>query len=81
VALPYQQSFEDLSDIRLSAEAPSAATLAALRQYAEVRRDASRALVEGLRAHDIGRVRDALEQARKPPPQAPAPAVPGKAPR
>ena len=81
VALPYQQSFEDLSDLRLSAEAPSAATLAALRQYAEVRRDASRALVEGLRAHDIGRVRDALEQARKAPPPAPGPAAPGKTPR
>ncbi len=74
VAQPYQQSFEDLSDLRISPEAPSAATLANLRRYAEARRDASRALVEGLRAHDMERVRDALEQASRPPPvTAPSP--------
>jgi rhomboid protease GluP len=73
VALPYQESFEDLSEIRLSPEAPSAAALQNLRRYAETRRDASRALVEGLRAHDMERVRDALEQASRPPEPAPAP--------
>ncbi len=65
VAEPYQQSFEDLSELRLSGSAPSAPTLNALRQYAEARRDASRALVEGLRAHDTDAVRDALEAARR----------------
>jgi rhomboid protease GluP len=79
VAQPYQQSFEELSDVRLSPAAPSAGTLAALRQYAEVRRDASRALVDGLRAHDLGRVREALEQATRVPPPGTAPQ--GSAPR
>jgi rhomboid protease GluP len=73
VALPYQESFEDLSEIRLSPEAPSAAALENLRRYAETRRDASRALVEGLRAHDMERVRDALEQVSRPAEPAPAP--------
>lgn len=73
VALPYEESFEDLSEIRLSPEAPSAAALENLRRYAETRRDASRALVEGLRAHDMERVRDALEQVSRPAETAPAP--------
>ncbi|PZU51988.1 MAG: rhomboid family intramembrane serine protease [Thauera sp.] len=79
VAQPYQQSFEDLSELHLSPAAPSAATLRELRQYAEARRDASRALVEGLRAHDMDAVRDALEAAsrageRPPAKSRPAPA-------
>lgn len=78
VALPYQQSFEELSDLQLSPEAPSAAALANLRRYAETRRDASRALVEGLRAHDMERVREALEQASRPPPPVAAPDTPGR---
>jgi rhomboid protease GluP len=78
VAQPYQQSFEELSDLQLSPEAPSAAALANLRRYAETRRDASRALVEGLRAHDMERVREALEQASRPPPPVAAPEPPGR---
>lgn len=73
VALPYQESFEDLSDIRLSPKAPSAPALENLRRYAETRRDASRALVEGLRAHNMDRVREALEQVSREPEPAPAP--------
>ena len=65
----YQQSFDELTDLRLSPEAPSAPTLESLRRYAERRLDASRALVDGLRAHDIERVREALEQASQPPPR------------
>jgi rhomboid protease GluP len=68
VADAYQQSFDELSVIQLSPEAPSAHTLESLRRYAETRLDASRALVDGLRAHDVTRVREALEQARRPPP-------------
>ncbi len=69
VADAYQQSFDELTDLRLSPEAPSAPTLESLRRYAERRLDASRALVDGLRAHDIERVREALEQASQPPPR------------
>lgn len=70
VASEYEESFEQLSRLHLSPEAPSAPTLEAVRQYAELRRDASRALVEGLRANDPARIREALELARRAPQQA-----------
>ncbi len=63
VSSPYAQSFEQLSKLHLSAAAPSAAALEQLRDYAELRRDASRELVEGLRAKDPDRIRKALERA------------------
>lgn len=63
VAKRYEESFEELSALRLNQAAPSAATLDALRRYAEQRRDASRELAEGLRTRDVERVRRALEQA------------------
>jgi rhomboid protease GluP len=63
VSSPYAQSFEQLSRLHLSPAAPSAATLESLRAYAELRRDASRALVEGLRAKDMDQVRGALQMA------------------
>lgn len=64
VSIPYEASFEHLTRLHLDPDAPSAPVLAALREYAEVRRDAARALVEALRAHDPDKVRAALEQAR-----------------
>lgn len=67
VASEYAQSFEQLTRLRLSPEAPSALTLETLRHYAELRRDASRALVEGLRANDLERIREALDLARQAP--------------
>jgi rhomboid protease GluP len=67
VSSPYAQSFEQLTRLRLSPAAPSAATLELLRGYAELRRDASRALVEGLRAHDPARIQQALELATQAP--------------
>ncbi|MDP2788287.1 MAG: rhomboid family intramembrane serine protease [Pseudomonadota bacterium] len=66
VSSPYAQSFEQLAKLHLSAAAPSAAALEKLRTYAEVRRDASRALVQGLRAKDPERIREALELAKTP---------------
>ena len=84
IAAPYQQGFDDLSELQLSPSAPSAPTLSALRQYAEARRDASRALVDGLRAHDMAAVRDALEAASRagsPAPQSPSPHTPAARPR
>ncbi len=67
VSSPYAVSFEQLARVRLGAAAPSAAALDSLRRYAELRRDASRALVEGLRAKDHQRIRAALELATQAP--------------
>jgi rhomboid protease GluP len=61
----YEASFEELSALKLSGAAPSAAAVDALRHYAEQRRDASRALSEGLRARDPEQIRKALEQASR----------------
>src|SRR5690242_10311791 len=65
VSHPYEESFEHLSHIPPNPAMPSAATLETLRHYAELRRDASRALAEGLRAHKPEQIRDALEMARQ----------------
>jgi len=65
VSHPYEESFEHLSHIPPNPAMPSAATLETLRHYAEHRRDASRALAEGLRAHKPEQIRDALEMARQ----------------
>lgn len=65
VAGPYEESFEQLSHIPPNPAMPSATTLETLRHYAERRRDASRALAEGLRAHKPEQIRDALEMARQ----------------
>ena len=74
VSSPYAQSFEQLSKLHLDSAAPSAAALQAMRDYAEVRRDASRALVEGLRAKDPQQIRQALQRAAQPPRQSSEPA-------
>lgn len=60
----YEESFEQLSRLPANPAMPSSATVDALRRYAEQRRDASRALAEGLRAHDPQQIRDALDKAR-----------------
>lgn len=65
VADRYQESFEELSALKLDAAAPSAATLSALRRYAEQRRDASRALAQGLRTRNAEQVRNALQEATR----------------
>jgi rhomboid protease GluP len=65
VSHPYEESFEHLSHIPPNPAMPSAAALETLRHYAELRRDASRALVEGLRAHKPEQIREALEMARE----------------
>ncbi|OYY95111.1 MAG: rhomboid family intramembrane serine protease [Hydrogenophilales bacterium 28-61-23] len=70
ISSSYEQSFEDLAKLHLSTAAPSAAALASVRNYAELRRDASRALVEGLRAKDMAKIREALELAARAPKQA-----------
>jgi rhomboid protease GluP len=61
----YEQSFEQLSNLHISPDAPSAATLERLRRYAETRRDATQALAESIREKDPKRVRDALDAVRR----------------
>ena len=67
VTTPYQQSFEQLSELHLDAAAPSAPALEALRAYAARRTDASQAMAEGLRDRDAEKFRKALESARQAP--------------
>jgi rhomboid protease GluP len=64
VADRYEHSFEELSALPRDANLPSASAAERLTRYAEQRRDASRAMVEGLRAKDQAKIRKALEQAR-----------------
>lgn len=61
----YEESFEVLSELPPDPALPSAAAVEILRQYAERRRDASRALAEGLRANEPEQIRDALEMAKQ----------------
>jgi rhomboid protease GluP len=66
VGNPYEESFEQLSELPPDPALPSAATVEMLRDYAGRRRDASRALAEGLRTHNPAQIRHALEMARQP---------------
>lgn len=61
VADRYEESFGQLSQVPLSPALPSAATIELLRRYAELRRDASRSLAEGLRTSDEKKIHDAFE--------------------
>jgi rhomboid protease GluP len=61
----YEESFEQLSHLPPDPALPSAATVEMLRHYAERRRDASRALAEGLRASEPALIRDALEMEKR----------------
>jgi rhomboid protease GluP len=68
----YEESFEQLSQLPINPALPSAAIAEKLRHYAEHRLDASRTLVEGLRAHNPEQIREALEMAREAPNSNPA---------
>jgi rhomboid protease GluP len=61
----YEHSFEELSALPRDANLPSAQAAQRLTRYAERRRDASRAMVEGLRAKDQSQIQKALEKARQ----------------
>jgi rhomboid protease GluP len=66
VSKEYQDSFEQLSSVAVSPEAPSAARLEMLRRYALLRGDAAHALAEALRTQDrpgIARALDAMRRA------------------
>lgn len=61
----YEHSFEELSALPQDPNLPSALAAERVTRYAEKRRDASRAMVEGLRANDRVQIQKALEQARQ----------------
>lgn len=65
VSREYQDSFEQLSAIALSPDAPSAADLEFLRRYALLRGDAAHDLAEALRANDPAGIRRALDKMRQ----------------
>jgi rhomboid protease GluP len=67
VSDPYEESFEQLSQLPANPALPSAALAEKLRHYAEHRLDASRTLSEGLRARNPKQIREALEMAREAP--------------
>ena len=64
IADRYEASFEQLSRLGRNPALPSSATIETLRHYAGQRRDASRSLAEGLRAHDQAQIREALEHTK-----------------
>lgn len=65
VAERYEHSFEELAALPQDPNLPSAMMVEELTRYAEQRRDASREMVEGLRARDPGKVTRALDLARQ----------------
>jgi rhomboid protease GluP len=65
VADRYEHSFEELSALPHDTNLPSALAAERLTRYAGQRRDASRAMVDGLRAKDRMQIQKALEQARQ----------------
>ncbi len=67
IANEYRQRFEQLSALPLDAAAPSNTTLEVLRNYAQLRSEASQLLAEGLRDNDRERIGEALELARRAP--------------
>lgn len=65
VTAEYQHSFDQLTAASPGTAAPSAKTLEALQTYASQRADASRELADGLRTQDPGKIRSALDKAKK----------------
>ena len=61
----YEESFEQLSRLPPNPALPSATTVQILRHYAERRRDASRALAEGLRTGEKIQIINALEMEKE----------------
>ena len=65
VASRYENSFEQISKVHLAPATPSASALAALQTYAAMRREASRAMVEGLRTGDQQKIKSAIDIAKR----------------
>ena len=83
VTQKYEDSFEQLSSLRLDPAAPSAGDLDALKRYAHIRATAARMLAEGLRRNDRHLIEQAIDMAQRAPqtargvlPEAPAKGAP-----
>jgi len=80
VTTVYDTSFEQLTAANPGAGAPSAKTLESLQAYAALRADAARALADGLRQQDPGKIDAALKKARQARAAAQQPPAPAAAP-
>jgi rhomboid protease GluP len=65
VTQKYEQSFEQLSALKLDPGAPSAQDLNEVKKYAQIRATAARMLAEGLRNNDRQQINAAIEMARR----------------
>lgn len=65
IAAAYEHSFDQLAAIHPGTQAPSAQALEALQTYAARRAEAARELADGLRTHDTGKIRRALQDAHQ----------------
>lgn len=70
VSAVYARSFEQLLKTPPGSAAPSAATLNTLRNYADMRAEATRELAQGIRAGDAAQTRKAWEKTRQAPARA-----------
>ena len=64
VAIPYEKSFNELSSINLEPNSPSAESLDNVRRYIEIRRNASKSLVKGLRSKNLEQIQSSLREAQ-----------------
>lgn len=60
VMIPYEKSFDDLASIDLEPNAPSAESLDSVKRYIEIRRNASKSLVKGLRTKNLAQIQSSL---------------------
>jgi hypothetical protein len=68
IATRYERSFDALSRLPVSPEMPSASTILLLRGYADIRREETHLLAEGLRSGDstqLGKARELGKQAEQ----------------
>ncbi|MDP1636258.1 MAG: rhomboid family intramembrane serine protease, partial [Gallionellaceae bacterium] len=68
IATRYERSFDALARLSVSPEMPSAATIRLLRGYADIRREESHLLAEGLRSGNskqLGKARELGKQAEQ----------------
>ena len=66
IAVPYKNSFEQLSRLHLDPDAPSAPALQALRLYTENRAETSRAIARALREKELARMRQSEGETERP---------------